>query len=314
VNFSIFNSRCRRYSTGLFVSLALVSVSFVAASELLLRQEFIGRDFLLGKADLFASSHGMDAIFGDSRAWYGLTGIPGFVNHAFGGDSLYDTGEKIRWHFRDRIGFRTIIALSPENFMTRTSKNGIPDERARDIYRQFFFRDSDSAFLRLYFFSDYYRARIFKIWETWLRKGEFTGPFRLTADGANLAAGRMEPPSEAAVDIATKIAQGASHALSTFPTSPSGTYLGKLLKWLEVRQATVCIITPPPFHLYSDPLSGSMEYRAFFNALQQEVESHGFRYVNYFWNNLPITDFTDAFHMNSDGAQDFSARVARDCV
>jgi len=254
----------------------------------------------------------MDAIFGDSRAWYGLTGIPGFVNNAFGGDSLYDTGEKIRWHFRDRTGFRTIIALSPENFMTRTPRADtgragarhlppilLPGERQRSPQHVFFLRLLSRS--NLQDMGDMAaKGRVYRA----------LSPLRRWRQPGGRATGAA---SEAAVDIAIKIARGDSHLLSKFPVR-LGYIFRQLLKWLEMRRATVCIITPPPFHPYSDQLSGSAEYRAFFGALQQEIESHGFRYVNYFWNNLPITDFTDAFHMNSDGARDFSARVARDCV
>jgi hypothetical protein len=287
---------------------------FVAASELLLRREYVSRDFLLEKADLFTSTRGANAIFGDSRAWYGLTGIPGFVNNAFGGDSIFDTGEKIRWYFRGRTGFRTIIAFSPDNFTAKPPKGEEFRELARDIYNDFFFHEADSQPSRLFFFSDYYRVRIFKIWETWLRKGDFSGPFRLSEDGANLAAGQMEMPSDAALGASIDIARGNVRELAKFPTSPAARYLRDLFDWLKEREAAVCVVTPPPFHLYSDPLSGSREYRAFFEVFQQEVEGRGFRYINYFWNELPVTDFADAFHLNADGARRFSAQVARDCA
>jgi len=316
VNFFTSSFKAGRYLTALIGGIIGVFFLFAGASEFLIRSEFIERDVLLPKAALFRETRGADAIFGDSRAFYGLT-LTNFINNALGGDSIYDSGEKLRWYYAKRHGFKVILALSPDSFQSHSARDTASSGRARSFYRVLFFRDDTTdgwfSYWPPYLGIEYYRNRIFRIWETWIGKGSFVSDEQLAPDGHDIVPGELVVPSAEALAKWRDLARGEARLLAGFDRSYDAAYLNVLFDWLRKRGAHVCVITPPHFHAFADAVLNSPQYNDFFTALRNMSERYGFQYANYYWNEWPSSYFVDPLHLNPAGAKVVSNQVRRDC-
>lgn len=290
--------------------LCVVGVGFavaLGASEILLQTRFVDVDPLLAKASLYRRSKGGDAIFGDSRAFYGLGGIRGFTNQAFAGDSIAEIVGKMRDFYAGATGFRAILAIAPEPYI---EAGQVDQLRVRQAHAVHFFEATSLPVPHALL--DYFRARLPQVWGVFLRKGRFD-PAPLGEDGAYLDPGVLTLPEQAAIDRMIGLQVEQAGRLRAFDASPQGRQMLALLQWLHDARAQVCLVTPPMHHRYSRELIASDRYAAFFRSVAREADRLGFRYLNDFHGDLPDSAYADAIHLNATGAALWSRRVAQAC-
>lgn len=308
VNSSISNSEATRFLAVVLAVLVAGLALLLLASELVLRAHVAPAEPLLAKLALFRRAQGGDAVFGDSHAYYGINGIPGFTNQAFGGDSVGETVAKLRAFYVDGSGFRVILVIAPEQFLPRAASSQL---QVRQVYAAHLLGGTSLPLPHVML--DYFRVRLPRLWWVLLTRGGFETTARLTADGAHLDDGILAVPAQVAIDRAVGLDAERARLLGPLDATPQGRKLIATLAWLRERQARACVVVAPMFDLYAARLAALPGYEAFFRSVRSEAERLGFRHVNDFRNDRPAGDFTDAIHLNAQGARWWSDKLARDC-
>ena len=150
-----------------------MALGFAIASEVLVRWAVEPHDLLLRHREFMARASAADAVFGDSHASLGFTGVDGFVNLAFPGENLATAAGKARAYYRDRKPGRVILQADPS--MLAPARDREPPTRYDNL-------DAGRSWLRI--LDERHRSRLTAYWRVW-RSGEgFTTNRRFEADGA----------------------------------------------------------------------------------------------------------------------------------
>lgn len=287
---------------------AVLVAGFAAASEALIRTRVEPHHNYFRYLALFRDARVPDAIFGDSVAAYGLTGMSGTVNLAQGGDSMAGISAKIRAYFGDRPAGRVIVQVSPRHFSQS----------------YLHWRPADDDFLDLLHGFGPYTPRItagpapaelFGYWRIFLSGGEFQPLQAFRPDGS-----RPVPPSSrfANMDPAVKHRGAVRFAYQIRPVAdPASTDVAALyrdtINFLKDRGAIICMVDMPVSRVLKEAAAEIGRFRATKAFLASMARDFGVRYVDGWSLDLPDTMFADYNHLNSAGAEAATPRIASAC-
>lgn len=304
VNSSISSSepRLRRHLliwAGVATALAL---GFAIASELLVRLAVTPHDLMDRHRAFLAEAQSPDAVFGDSHASLGFTGVPGFVNLAFPGENLATVAGKARAYYQGLAPGRVILQADPSMLAP-----------ARDAEAPTSYADVREGRHWLRIAETRHRVRLLAYWRVWRRGEGFRSNRRFEADGAQTRDGALSD-----LAMAEREASAREEVIKQRPPddprgSPGLVHLASLAKELTARGAAVCLVgfpMAPEYRRQADQRPAFAAARAAFSNLAAGL-------------NLPYRDFyrsvddpalfVNADHLNRHGAMLTAPRIVEAC-
>ena len=297
----------RKFLAFFAAALLLISGGFVLGSEMIVRTRVIPNHYFHKYLDLFRDTPSGNAVFGDSHAAYGLTGLDGFVNMAQGGEGFASIRGKVRLFYAERQPGKVILQAGLHHF-----------SRAYLEWRE----DTTEEFGRLLrgerrfpleMLQKVYRKELFNYWKVLLTGGTFDPQHPFLPDGS-----RPGHRNYADMPLSLRKVSAAREARTMEPVAaPEKTVIAAgyadIVDFLEGRGARVCLLTFPVASLLREELRGRQgigRTRAFFAGLARDK---GIRYVDMLEAELPDPLFGDSHHLNFRGAQRITGEVMRRC-
>lgn len=297
-------SNFSRYSITVALSVALLSISFLAATELLLRTKVVPNDHFAAHLSLFVSGTSKNVVFGDSHVARGIHGLSGFLNLSYAGDTVLEIEAKVRSYFSDKEPGKVVLQAGPQFFSVRRD-----DDMEFDEPRLFATKSKPY----LWMFSERYSGRVINYWKRFLEGATFKSDSTIHRDGAITATAIWtdEPESQRRKLIREKIAiQRPKQAPEATRSARS---YERILAFLTSRGAEVCMVGMPLPSSYRRSSASFEEFghaRAFFESLAADYR------IRYLDMSAWITDdalFEDANHLNLDGALEFAPLLETAC-
>lgn len=280
----------------------MTTLGFAAASELLVRLAVAPHDLMDRHRAFLAESSSPDAIFGDSHASLGFTGVPGFVNLAFPGENLRTVTGKIEVYFQNKAPGRVILQADPSM---------LAPVRDRDTPTDYSDLREARPWLRIA--ERRHRTRLLAYWRVWRGEEGFRSTRRFEADGAQTRTDRYAdlPPEQ-------RDALAREEVLKQRPPNqpleaPGLSYLEDAVEKLTGMGAQVCLVSfpmAPEYRRYAAERPAFAAARAAFAAIaaRQDVRYQDFSEA--------VDDpalFVNADHLNRDGARLMAPRIVTAC-
>lgn len=283
-------------------------VGFGVASEWLVRTHVIPSHNEYRYAALFQKSSASNAIFGDSHAAYGLTGIDSFVNVAHGGNNFRTISGKVRLYFAERKPGKVILQAGAHHF-------------SRDFTR---WRDDETpefeSFLRGY--AAYYpraliplhRKELLNYWSTYWRGRSFTPLQQFMPDGSQLSMTALYTDTPLPIRRSASVRSARIlEPVEKFESSETAREYREIIAFLQERGGTVCLVTLPVATLLRREFQHLERFAAAQHFFSQLAQAANIPYVNLLGSEYPDEYFADAHHLNATGARSISGDVARRC-
>ncbi len=310
MNLFIFVSNpFRRWLAGwALISLVPVLV-FLAATEALLRLAVVPYDQRTAALSLFRMGQTTDAAFGDSQMMSTITGIPGMLNLAFGGENLAITEYRIQRYFKNRKPGRVILQATP-NMFSDERERATESSWTRD-YIDALKGDGRQVLLAL---SPYHRMYLREYWLTFITKGRFRDQGLRIEDGAYFSsrtAAVLEKPEVFRKQIVARVQQ--QRPRKAWMDTLSYRYFIAILDYLAQRDASVCLVTtpfPPAYQLEAARYPEFMDVRRQFDEL---ATRYGFARLDLWDAVQKDAGFFDTDHLLYEFAQRISRRTIHDC-
>lgn len=282
---------------------------FIAATEALLRFGVAPNDNRLKHVQLFHTATARDAAFGDSQMMMTITGIPGMVNLAMGGENFRVTEYRVKSYFADRKPGRVIVMANPNIFSEYRERAAVSQWTPQYISTL-----ADPTSRWLLSTHPVYRLEIWNYWQVWLEKGGFENRVEFRPDGAQFRDTTIPAdftPREFEQKVRTRVKQQVPlpdmESLSVYRS------FIRTLDFLKERGAEVCLVTTPFPKRYREIASG---YESIANArklFDRLAREYGFSRVD-FWNAVDDDRlFADTDHLNLRGAQRVARRIVAAC-
>lgn len=284
-------------------------MAFLASTEALLRIAVVPKDIRLKHYELFENSTARNAAFGDSQMAATITGVPGFMNFAYGGENFVITEYRVRKYFSDRKPGRVIIQANPNNFATYKEDMATSNWTTR--YIAGLDKVHDTIFLSTL---PLFRMYIWEYWKTALTRGAFESTVYLTKDGARFT----RPEAKKPLTDKQFMREARKYFRSRSPSADfrhEATYRSFLsvLTFLKVRGADVCLVTTPFAKDYRRLVVDSPVIQQIFADFDALAHSYGFRRFNA-WNAANDNRmFANTDHLNEVGAQAVTPLIMAGC-
>ena len=304
-----FTSSFRRYGILLSVLVAFVVLSFVAASEVLVRRHVMPNDIFSAHLNMFVRSSSPNAVFGDSHAAMGFTGVPGVVNLAHVSETIAMIDGKARIYFSTRPAGQVVLQADPNMFAAYRDIDNVEGYISR-------FRPAENVFgwLAKQFpaMSSMHRTKLFDYWGVFLSEGRFISQYQLLGDGAIASSGSWEK-----IDPAKRQSEAASRVQKHLPEKIRGGVLAAkyedMVRYLVDKGAMVCLVGFPVSEEYRQVAARYPQFaeaKAFFSDLAAKYDLLYFD----FWDAISDRNaFTDQDHLTPAGAAAFAARASEKC-
>ncbi len=301
---SSFTSSFRGYTLTVLLGVALLSISFLASTELLIRTKIIPKDAFSWHLDLFHSGNSTNVVFGDSESSLGVHGLPGFLNLSYPSDTLPIIEVKVRRYFADKKPGKVVLATGPHQFAPYR------DDHPRLNTARLF---ASNRAPYLWMFTEMHRGNVINYWKLFFQRAPIQSKYTFQKDGAlTQEDGWMALSEGQRLHMAKKrvVVQKPKQVPSA--TRSAGSYKSALA-FLTAEGADVCVVSMPISSLYRSltaRLPELEEARAFFQSLAFEYG------VNYVDMSTVIKDdalFLDADHLNERGALEFAPLLESAC-
>lgn len=301
-------SSFRKYLLGIFTLIGLGLVVFFAGAETIIKKYVLGADQFYTHRAFFHNSTRPNAVFGDSHAALGLTGLSEFSNLAYPAETYMVLEKKIPYYFR-KIQPKKIILQAGPHFMSPNRESLEHSEnhlkRLLEPTERFYFYKSHKAHLKNY-------------WIVFLKslfggKG-FSSVREFQPDGAMTTKGIM---SQALTpkQIITMVDKELVHATpyKDFLPLPANKSFLKVLDFFKSQGADVCLVTFPVSPEFVRKAREIKRYEPVLKYFSQIAKQYGYPYKNYFALELPPEFFLNPDHLNHQGAIFFGKKIAQEC-
>ncbi len=292
------------------MAFVLVLIVFFVTSEYLIRTQVEPNDSLKKNVALFFDTVSNNAAFGDSHVALGFNSDNRFINLGYPGESLRTTSQKVLAFYSKKQHGIAIIQVDPHVFSGRRV-------RGTDLGK-LYLASGEYKWYWLRFFDDYYRPKLFKYWEKYIKNG------RLRSDRIFYMYGQEEFPTK----------EQKWHKLSNKSrtrmvqkrvkyNSPQAHYFGEafgllngVVERLRSNHIDVCFVTYPVSPEFLNIIdSRNNDYYSTIAKFKKWADSQHVTYFNYFrmFDNHK-NYFADADHLNMQGSSIFTKRVIKDCM
>jgi hypothetical protein len=302
---SIFKS----YIRGLLIAVATILISWLIASETLIRLYVEPTDELKERVINYHTSKKADAAFGDSHTIAGLRSVDGVFNGAFPGEDLPSLLHKVKNYYRDRKVGTVLLQAEPQFLRWKSAS----DKERR--YRAHFDADFDIADVQrgssVRLLTPYYRQRLLHFWGTFLRR-EVQGR-TARADGKVASWSELSPNER--VWKARKRSRGFLPTPSVFDDDPEQIQVkwSATILWLKQRGGRICLIAYPVASEYADALEGPLsQTSAVFSRLATQHDVPYIDLTHHFADSLEL--FEDQDHVNVAGSIRIATIVKERCL
>jgi len=283
-----------------------LSLCFVVATEWIITTKVIPAHNFTRYLALFQSSTASDAIFGDSIPANGVTGLPGFINLALGGDNFAGMAAKIRLYFKDRTPDKVIIQAGLHHLSRQYIHH-------RDDGEGFAALLGEHGEPLLKLLDPLYRYEIATYWRTVAEGGTFVPRERFQPDGS-----RLSPVNYAHYPQFLRHSAAGQVAQLTLPMpdpmhNPAITGTRSLIAMLQAKGGHPCLVTFPVTRDVHEATAALPEFQGARRAFATLAAETGIRYVDLYDLSLPDSLFADFTHLNQDGARLMSPQIAAAC-
>jgi hypothetical protein len=303
---SLFTSSSRAFLWSFLILVLGAGFTFAAATEWLIREKIVPYHSYYKYRDLFRDSRAVNAIFGDSHAANGLTGLDGFVNLAYSGENFQSIAGKVRLYFADKQPGRVILQAGFHHF-SRNFLDFRPNETK--LFRDFL--AGRVSLLRI--LEPVHAKELMNYWKVFLDKGRFTPKETFMPDGSRLSQAvytdRPARQRRAAEARTIRILE----PIAGFRDTSTAREYQRIIDELRRRGGEICLVSFPAADTLRRGIIEGARFRAvrkYFTALARR---DGVRYVNLLDRALPLEFFADPHHVNARGARVISRRVATEC-
>jgi hypothetical protein len=275
----------------------------LVATELLIRSRIAPADNFTWHHKLFHSTDAKNVVFGDSHAALGFTGVEGFVNLASPSENFPVIEAKVRHYVEKNHPRRVIVAADP-NLLSLS----------RDVQE-----------LKPVL-SDYFKPRVFEImsyrhsmniveyWKVYFKKGDFKSGRVFQPDGAQTSSDSMTESYKSESSIQKNIERVQIQVpMENFEQSRSAGAFRAILDLLKDKGVETCVVSFPAAPQYVDEARKYPSFEASLRYYQEESETRGFKYLNYWTAVSDYGLFQNSDHLNHKGATILAPKVVKEC-
>jgi len=286
--------------------MALTAISFVSATEILIRTKVIPNDIFTWHLERFLSGNSQNVVFGDSHTSYGIR-LPGFQNLSYPEDKVLIMELKVFNYFADIQPGRVIIQA--ENYAFAPGQQSVPP-RTADL-----FTTKDSRF-HLWMFTDLHKDFIGDYWKL-LFNGGFKNTFTPRPNGGLTRVEKFSWQDEIysiRVEQVEGYVAGAGRRPGNAPeeTRSAGSY-HRMLEFLTSRGAEVCLAGMPLPRLLTNSMREIPEFQLSVDFFETLAAQYRIRYVDLSEAIADTTLFLEAEHLNETGAEEFCPLLEAAC-
>lgn len=294
----------RPFLLGLFGSIVVLALLFMAASEVLIRRTIDGHHPLFHKLAVLRNGTAQDVALGASKINWGFTGQPGFLNLARVG-TVQGMLMVARSYFTQRPVGRVIVAAEPHEFSPQYQRQEGEEGAAENLVL------TGPSPLRV--LDPVYGPEIFLYWRRLLQSGPTMFMADLQSDGSQLQHSRFSDLSAGdRLSAVYRTALSLRPHYQTYHDKVESLYR-QLIDFLHQRGGTVCLVQypfPPDMLSQMGKMPEYQQVRAFYAQLAQQTNS---RFVDLSDMDLPVSLFADPTHLNAEGARFVSPLVVQRC-
>jgi hypothetical protein len=296
----------RSFVTAFIVTLTACVLVAGAGTEMLIRTVVEPIHTFHRYLDLFSAVDSPDAVFGDSRAAYGFSAAPPFVNLAYPGDGPAGMRQKVKAYLERVAPDRVILQANPNHF-SRLYR-GRPETPMFDRLLE----NPDTPRLRI--LSHPHAQGLFGYWRAWIAGDGFKPEHTLLADGSRRVEGsKIAGVAEADQHRAARTEARAGQPAAD-PTSTSAfAVLEETARLAADAGAEVCVLMFPVSPAMADVLADMPVYDAATAAFRSLAASVGGVFVDGRTFIAEDALFNDHIHLNTKGAVRFAARAVEAC-
>lgn len=302
---SSFTFNSRRYVITVLLCVALLSISFLTATELLIRARVIPNDRLSWHRDQFFRGDSQNVVFGDSHTSLGVHGLSGFLNLSFPSENVPLIEIKVRRYFANKQPGKVILQATPHMFS--------PDRDNQDE------RNEARPFITnkwkpyLWMFTRAHYQNIYTYWKLFLSGASFENKYNFQPDGALTQEGDWRETSLSQRRFLTerRIDQQKPYAEPAEIRSVQS--YARILGFLKSRGAEVCMVDMPVTPLYRELSANYEEFESARVLLRSLAADYEARYTDM---SAAITDleyFLNQDHLNERGSLKFAPLLESAC-
>lgn len=288
-----------------FVCVALLSIAFLATTELLIRVRVIPNDRSIWHRDLFFRSDSQNVIFGDSHTSFGVHGLSGFLNLSFPSENVPLIEIKVRRYFADKQPGKVILQATPNMFS--------PD---RDNYDE---RIDARPYITknwkpyLWMFTRTHQEKIYTYWKLFLSGAGFENKYTFQPDGALTQKDYWSTSSASQRHFLTERRIDQQRPYAEPAEIRSAQSYARILEFLKSRGAEICMVDMPVTPLYRELSSNYEEFenaRVLFRSLAAD---HEVRYTDMSASITDLEYFSNQDHLNERGSLNFAPLLESAC-
>ncbi|MEL0105640.1 MAG: hypothetical protein VW802_01675 [Rhodospirillaceae bacterium] len=304
---NLYTSNFKGFIRSFFIITVIVLLIFITCTELLIRVKVIPHHNDYKYFDLFNRTSFSNASFGDSHVAYGISGLPNFVNLAYGGNSFLSISGKARAFYSKRSPDKVILQAGPHHF-SRGFLDWRPDET-----KEFINNLHGHPWYHLKMLQSFHRIEIFNYWITFLKKGEFKPQKKFMPDGSRLSSiiytYTPDKIREESADRIFKILR----PVPDFKKSSVAKEYKDVLIFLKQKKADVCLVTLPIASTLRRKVKKDPLFQETFRFFERLAKITNVKYVNLYDYDIADNLFSDAHHLNGGGAQLISKIIFNRC-
>lgn len=276
---------------------------FVVASEVLIRTKVAPNDLFYRHLEFYRKSTARNAVFGDSHAALGFTGVPGWVNLGNPSENLEIIEAKVT-EYLNRVKLRRVILpADPHLFSESRAAHDV-----KEILKDYF----SPAWL--YTKRAYHQPDLIGYWKVYLSKGSFKSVREFQPDGAQTLSYDMEKThSSAAVraDVISRV-RVQTPAIG-FENSRGAAAMERMVKLAKERGVDVCLVTFPLAPIYLEEAKKQPQFGKAIEFYQRLAERSGVRYLDMRKVFQDYKLFANQDHLNLQGARIFGPKIVEAC-
>lgn len=300
-------SSSKRFVTAFLCTALILACGLAGTTEWIIRTKVVPHHNDYAYAELFRQRPSPNAMFGDSHIAYGLTGLPGFVNMAHGGDNFANIAGKMHFYYEGLRPSRVILQAGVHHF----SRNFIGERF-----------DETPAFRALVNGYSPWEPRIFKpmhqremgnYWSELIKGGQFAPLQDFQPDGSRLGRASLADEPATVRRVKSEWTARTLQPVANFETLPIAQAYARELDWLLAQGAQPCLVTmpmAPDLRAQAAQMPAYQQTEAFFSEL---ARSRSVSYVNLLFADIDDDRFSDPHHLNATGAREVSPLVYQRC-
>ena len=298
-------SSFRAYTISVFLSVAVLSISLLAVTELLIRTRIIPNDSLSWHLDRFISGDYDNVVFGDSHTSMGVHGISGFLNLSFPADNYAMIEAKVKGYFADRQPGKVILEAEPHMF-------GRYWDDDKEVYEVRLFATKSRP--SLWLFTGLHRKNISNYWKLFFQGSSFENVYTFQQDGAlTQNTTWAEWPEGQRLTWAKALVSPIHRPKQEPKSTQTARAIERTLAFLTSRGAEVCMLGMPMSSLQNILSEDYPEFDRAREYFQSVAADYGVRYVDMSSAIIEDTLYFDSGHLNEQGALEFAPLLDTAC-